>query len=59
LPHDDGFPVQLGASSPPPLLEANADSFFFNLVEPQRGHGVPCHLVERTSTSLSRPHFPQ
>jgi len=56
-PHDFGWPVHTGASSAPPL-EANTDSFLLSFVEPQCGHAVPSHLVERTSTSLSLPHFP-
>jgi hypothetical protein len=57
-PHDFGCPVHAGASSAPPL-EANTDSFLLNFVEPQCGHAVPSHFVDRTSTSLSFPHFPQ
>jgi hypothetical protein len=50
--------VHAGASSAPPL-EANTDNFLLNFVEPQCGHSVPSHFVDRTSTSLSFPHFPQ
>jgi len=57
-PHDFGWPVHTGASSAPPL-DANTDSFLLNFVEPQCGHAVPSHFVERTSISLSFPHFPQ
>jgi hypothetical protein len=49
-----GLPLQTGASSLPRELEAKTESFFASRVEPQCGHGVPSHLVERTSTSLSR-----
>jgi hypothetical protein len=57
-PHDRGFPVHTGASSAPPE-DANTDNLFFNFFDPQCGHGVPSHLLDRTSTSLSFPHFPQ
>jgi hypothetical protein len=33
--------------------EANTESFLASLLEPQCGHLVPFHLLERTSTSLS------
>ena len=45
-----------------PLLlaeDANTDSFLANLVEPQCGHLVPCHLLERTRISLSFSHLSQ
>jgi len=35
-------------------LDAKTESFFFNFTEPQCGHLVPFHSLERTSTSLSR-----
>ena len=57
-PHDLGVPVQDG-SLLTPLLEAKTESFLFNLVEPQRGQGVPSHFEDRTRTSLSFPHFSQ
>jgi hypothetical protein len=57
-PHDFGCPVQTGASSAP-LLDANTDNFLLNFVEPQCGQAVPSHLMDRTSNSLSFPHFPQ
>ena len=59
MPHDLGCPVQVGPSLPPVALEAKTESFLLNLSEPHCGQGVPSHLVERTSTSLSRPHFSQ
>jgi len=58
-PHERGWPVQAGASSPVPAAEANTESFLFNLVDPQCGQGVPSQLTERTNTSLSFPHLPQ
>jgi hypothetical protein len=56
-PHERGWPVQVGASSPA-LAEANTESFLLNLVEPQCGQDVPSQLTERTNTSLSFPHLP-
>jgi hypothetical protein len=56
-PHDFGWPVHTGASSAPPL-DANTDNFLLSFFEPQCGHAVPTHFVDRTSTSLSLPHFP-
>jgi hypothetical protein len=57
MPHDFGFPVQ----TCPSLLPAGAkvESFFDSFGEPQWGHLVPFHLLERTRISLSRLHFPQ
>jgi hypothetical protein len=57
-PQDRGVPEHVGASSAPPL-DANTDSFLLIFFEPQCGQGVPSHLLERTSTSLSFPHLPQ
>jgi hypothetical protein len=51
--------VQTGSAGSPAPLEANTESFFVNLVEPQWGHGVPSQLLDRTSTSLSFSHFSQ
>ena len=59
MPHELGFPVQDGPSSLPPPEEANTDSFLESRVEPQLGHLVPCHSLERTRISLSLSHFPQ
>jgi len=39
--------------------EANTDSLFSNFVEPQCGHFVPFHLLDRTRISLSLSHFSQ
>jgi len=54
MPQDLGTPEQDGASAVSPPLEANTESLFSSLVEPQCGQGVPFHSVDRTSTSLSR-----
>jgi hypothetical protein len=54
MPQERGLPVQAGALSSAPPLEAKTESFFSNFTEPQRGHFVPFQSVERTSTSLSR-----
>lgn len=60
MPHEPGVPEQLGAGSfSPPLAEANTDSFFTSLVEPQCGHFVPFQALDRTRISLSRSQFPQ
>jgi hypothetical protein len=59
MPQEPGLPVQDGSEPEPAMLEAKTESFFDSLAEPQCGHGVPSHLLERTSTSLSFPHFPQ
>jgi len=53
------LPVQAGASPLPLFAEAKVDNFFESLADPQRGHLVPFHLVERTRISLSRSHFSQ
>lgn len=59
-PQERGWPVQAGAGSlAAPPVEANTESFLVSFVEPQRGHRVPSHFAERTSTSLSAPHLPQ
>jgi len=55
-------PVQLGAGAAPagPAVEdANVENFFSSLLEPQCGHFVPSHLLERTRISLFFSHFPQ
>jgi hypothetical protein len=52
-PQELGTPEQAGASSADPL-EANTESFFSSLTEPQSGHFVPFQFALRTSTSLSR-----
>jgi hypothetical protein len=54
-PQEAGFNPQLGSAGVEAAVDANTDSCFVNFFAPQCGHGVPCHLVERTSTSLSRP----
>lgn len=60
MPQERGLPEQDSPlPSPPPALEANTESFFASFSEPQCGHFVPSQLLERTSTSLSFPHFPQ
>lgn len=62
MPHECGVPVQLGAGAEPvgPVVaDANVENFFSSLVEPQCGHFVPSHLLERTRISLSFSHFPQ
>jgi hypothetical protein len=43
----------------PGTLEAKTDNFFEIFFEPHFGQGVPCQLLERTSSSLSFPHFSQ
>jgi len=59
MPQELGFPEQEGPSAASPPLDANTESFFSSLVDPQCGHWVPFHTVERTSTSLSRSQSPQ
>ena len=55
MPHERGLPLQDGASlAPVEADDANTESFFNSLTEPQCGHLVPFHRVERTRTSLSR-----
>lgn len=46
-------------SALPPAEDANTDSRFDSFADPQCGHLVPFHRLERTSTSLSFWHFPQ
>jgi hypothetical protein len=43
----------------PPPEEAKMDNFLESLADPQCGHLVPFHLLERTSISLSCSHLPQ
>jgi hypothetical protein len=51
---------QAGAlSAAPPTEEAKTDNLFESLVDPQCGHLVPSHLLERTNNSLSRSHLAQ
>jgi hypothetical protein len=59
IPQERGFPEHDSPSLSPPPLDANTESFFDNFFDPQCGHSVPSQSVERTSTSLSFPHFPQ
>jgi hypothetical protein len=59
MPQELGFPVQDGPASLPPPEEAKTESFLESRGEPQCGHFVPFHLLERTRISLSRSHFPQ
>jgi hypothetical protein len=58
-PHERGCPVQAGASLAELPTEAKTESFLVSFVEPQCGHPIPVHPFERTSSSLSRPHFSQ
>ena len=59
-PHELGFMPQAGAAlGLAATEEANTDSFFDSLVDPQCGHFAPCHLLERTRSSLSCSHFSQ
>jgi hypothetical protein len=43
----------------PAALEANTENFLESRVEPQFGHLVPFHSLERTRISLSFAHFSQ
>jgi hypothetical protein len=58
-PQERGFPLQDGADSASPPEDAKTESFFWSFVDPQCGHLVPFHSLERTNTSLSRLHPPQ
>lgn len=55
MPQEDGLPEQEGGGEEwfSAVLEAKTESFFSSLGDPQCGQGVPSHLEERTSTSLS------
>ena len=55
-PQEWGVPVQDGSAPAPPVLEAKTENFFASLVEPQCGHFVPSHWLERTRSSLSFRH---
>jgi hypothetical protein len=57
-PQDLGLPVHTGPSSAPPE-DANTENFFSSFFDPQCGQAVAFDLLERTSTSLSFPHFSQ
>ncbi len=46
---------QAGAGSASPPEEAKTENFFWSLVEPQWGQGVPFQSAERTRSSLSWP----
>jgi len=55
-------PDGIAQASPAPAeapAEANTDSFFSSLAEPQCGHFVPFHRLERTRISLSRSQLSQ
>ena len=54
MPQERGLPEQVGASCAAPFVEANTESFFSSFTDPQRGHFVPSHALERTRISLSR-----
>jgi hypothetical protein len=43
----------------PPPEEAKTDNCLESLADPQCGHLVPFHLLERTRISLSCSHFSQ
>ena len=43
----------------PPTEEAKTDNILESLAEPQCGHLVPFHLLERTRISLSCSHLSQ
>jgi hypothetical protein len=60
-PHDLGLPEQSAALGLALLLpvDANTDSFFVSLTDPQCGHFVPFSLRVRTRISLSFSHFSQ
>jgi hypothetical protein len=60
-PQELGWPVQDAPSSLPPFppLEAKTESFLVNFTDPQCGHGVPFHSLERTRISLSRSQLSQ
>jgi len=60
MPHDEGVPLQEAPSEdPPPMLEAKTDNFFVSCFAPHFGQAVPCQRLDRTSISLSVPHFSQ
>lgn len=56
MPQERGLPEQFAGSLALPPDEAKTDSFFSNFTEPQWGHFVPSHALERTRISLSRSH---
>jgi hypothetical protein len=43
----------------PPTEEAKTDNILESFAEPQCGHLVPFHLLERTNISLSCSHLSQ
>jgi hypothetical protein len=59
MPQEPGLPLQEASAFSPPVLDANTESFFVSLVEPQCGHLVPSQALDRTSISLSFSHFAQ
>jgi hypothetical protein len=58
MPQELGVPLQDGSEALP-ALDAKTENFFANFVEPQCGHFVPAHSLDRTRISLSRSHFSQ
>jgi len=52
MPQELGVPLQDG-SAPPPDVLAKTENVFSSSVEPQCGHLVPAHWLERTRISLS------
>jgi len=59
MPQEWELPEQDGSDPPPPAVEANTESFFESLVEPQFGHSLPSQWLDRTRISLSFRHFSQ
>jgi hypothetical protein len=59
MPQEWALPEHDGSDAPPPALEAKTESFFVSRVEPQCGHSVPSHWLDRTRISLSFRHFSQ
>jgi len=60
MPQELGTPLQdVGCDVSPAVEAANVENFFDNRSEPQCGHFVPSHSLERTRISLSLSHLPQ
>jgi hypothetical protein len=58
IPQELGLPEQESApEDSPPAAEAKTEIFLASLVEPHLGQAVPSQRLERTSNSLSFPHF--